>query len=257
MTLFLAFAAMLKKELIIMRRYFANTIGGIITLYLVFMLMFLGYKGIAGANASFGDGIENLIVGYVTWFMLLIAYQVIPHTVLQEAQEGTLEQLYMCPLGFVTLGAFKLISGVLVDMIIVVLLLVLIMATTGLWLNIDILSLLPFMILAVVGVSGLGFFFGGVTLLYKRIQSYLQILQFAIIGLVAAPASVSIFRWLPVTLPAHWIRQIMVQGKDLSAVPLQDWLTMGVSALISVSVGIIVYKLCETKARHKGILGHF
>ena len=254
--IWLAFTAMFKKELIIMRRYFANSIGGIITLYFVFMLIFMGYRGMAGTGASFGDGIENLIVGYVTWFMLLVAYQVIPHTLQQEAQEGTLEQLYMSPLGFITLGAFKLISSVIVDMIIVVLLLVLIMATTGTQFNIDIISLLPFMVLAIAGVSGLGFFFGGITLLYKRIQSYLQILQYAIIGLVAAPPNIP-FRWLPVTLPSHWIRQVMVGGNDLSHVPAQDWLTMVVTALISLVIGVLFYKFCESRARQKGILGHF
>jgi len=254
--LVLGFIAMFKKEVILLRRYFVNSIGGIITIYFVFMLMFWGYTGLAGAGVNLGDAVDNLVVGYITWLMLMMAYQTIPDTVLQEAREGTLEQLYMSPLGFVTLGSFKFISAVITDMVIVIVMLLLTMLTTGRSLNIDVISLLPFMVFAIIGVSGLGFFFGGITLIFKRIQSYLQIMQFALIALVAA-SPVGLFRWLPAVLPAHWIREVMVQGQDLSHVPLGDWLAMLAVALLSALAGVAMFKLCESKARSKGILGHF
>lgn len=256
MKLWLGFTAMFKKELILMRRYFVNSIGGITTLYLVFMLMFWGYRGIAGVDAGYGDGIDNLVVGYVTWFMLMIAYQTVPHTVLQEAQEGTIEQLYMSPLGFVPLVSFKLISGAIVEMIIVVVLLILITASTGTVLNIDIFSLLPLIVIAIAGVSGIGFIFGGITLLFKRIQSYLQIIQFGLIGLVAAPET-GFMGWLPVVMPSHWIRQVMVQNRGLAAIPAGDWLMMLLSACLSLIIGVTVFKFCENKARLRGTIGHF
>lgn len=256
MRLGLAFMAMLKKEVILMRRYFVNSIGGIITIYFIFMLMFWGYTGLAGAGVDLGTAVDNLVVGYVTWLMLMLAYQTIPQTILQEAQEGTLEQLYMSPLGFVTLGTFKLISAMVTDMVIVATMLLLTITTTGASLNIDILALLPFMVLALAGVSGLGFFFGGITMLFKRIQSYLQIIQYALIFLVAVDPT-GVFRWLPATLPTHWVRQVMVYDQNLSQVPGQDWLNMALVAGISVTMGVAVFKLCELKARRQGIIGHF
>jgi ABC-2 type transport system permease protein len=256
MRLWLGFTAMLKKEFILLRRYFVNSLGGVITIYLIFMLIFWGYQGIAGGGIGLGDAVDHLVVGYVTWLMLMMAYQTIPYTILQESQEGTLEQLYMSPLGFVPLGAFKLLSAVITDSVIVIAMLFLTMATTGTQLNIDILSLLPLLLLAIAGVSGLGFLFGGVTLLFKRIQSYLQIIQFALIALVAVdPSAVS--RWLPATLPSHWIRMVMVKGCDLSSIPHQDWLTMLIAAVLSVLVGVSVFKFCEARARQQGILSHF
>ena len=87
MRLALAFMALLKKEVILRYRYFVNSIGTLITLYLVFMLMFLGAQGIAGADL--GDGLDNLVVGYITWFVLLLTYQAIPYTILGEAEQGT------------------------------------------------------------------------------------------------------------------------------------------------------------------------
>lgn len=257
MKLWLAFAAMFKKEFILMRRYFVNSIGGIITLYLVFILIFLGYRGIAGGAAFYGDGLGHLVVGYVTWMLMLMGYQTIPYTVLGESQEGTLEQLYMSPRGFMWLGGFKFISNIILDMTIVIFMLVLLVLTTGQSLNIDLVSLLPPLVLAVASVSGLGFFFGGFTLLFKRIQSYLQIIQFALIGLVAAPISISVFRYLPIVLPSHWVREIMVRGDNLTDIPLADWAVMLFTTAVCLAIGLLFFKWCERRARNRGILGHF
>lgn len=256
MRLWLAFSAMFKKEIILLHRYFVNTIGTIITLYIVFMLMFFGARGIGGEAFSLGDGLDNLVVGYITWFVLLISYQVIPYTVLQEAQEGTLEQLDMAPIGLSSLVAIKLVAQVIVEMVIVALLLLIIIGTTGISLNIDILSLLPLLALVIASGGGLGFLLGALCLLYKRIHSYLQIVQFAIIVLVAMNP-VSFFRWLPVTLPAHWIREVMVQGWNLGHIPSHDWITMLAGATLYLALGAAAFRFCAAKARRQGSLGHF
>ncbi|MDD4658882.1 MAG: ABC transporter permease [Eubacteriales bacterium] len=256
MKLWLGFTAMLKKEIILMRRYFVNSIGGIITIYFIFMLIFWGYTGIGTPGLQMGTTVENIVVGYVTWLMLMMAWQTIPYSLLQETQEGTLEQLCMSPLGLTALSGFKVVANAITDMLIVIAMLVLTMATTGTSLNIDIISLLPLMLFALMAVSGLGFFFGGITLMYKRIQSYLQIVQFALIALVAADPS-PVFRWLPATLPSHWLRMVMIKGQNLSHIPGRDWLTMLLSSLLYLLVGIAVFKLCEAKARRQGTLGHF
>ncbi len=257
MKIWLAFAAMFKKEFIITIRYFFNSVGGIITIYLVFLLIFLGYRGIAGGAAFYGEGLGSLVVGFVMWTMLLMAYQVIPYTVLSESQEGTLEQLYMSPRGFVMLGTFRLVSEAILNMFIVILMLVLLMATTGQWLNIDLVSLFPLVLVSIATAAGLSFFFGGLSLLFKRIQSYLQIVQFALVGLVAAPPSISFFRFLPISLPSHWVRQIMVRGDSLADIPLNDWLLMAATTAAYLAIGILFFLWCEQRARRQGILGHF
>ncbi len=257
MKTWLAFVATFKREFIITIRYFFNAVGGILTIYLVFLLIFLGYRGIAGGTAFYGEGLGSLVVGFVMWTMILMAYQVIPYTVLSESQEGTLEQLYMSPRGFVLLGAFRLISEAIINMFIVVLMLVLLMATTGQWLNIDIVSLLPLVLTSIVTAGGLSFFFGGLSLLFKRIQSYLQIVQFALVGLVAAPPSIAFFRFLPISLPSHWVRQVMVRGDSLADIPLDHWLLMAATTAAYLGVGILFFLWCEGRARRQGILGHF
>lgn len=252
----LGFSAMLKKEVILLRRYFVNSIGGIITIYFIFMLIFWGYSGISAPGIKMGTSVENLVVGYVTWLMLMMAWQTIPYSLLQETQEGTMEQLCMSPLGLTVLSGFKVVAAAITDMVIVVAMLALTMVTTGTSLNIDVISLLPLALLALTAVFGLGFLGGGFTLLFKHVQSYLQIVQFALIALVAAEPN-PVFRWLPTTLPAYWIQGVMTEGVTLSQIPLPDWLTMLASSLFYLFIGIAFFRLCQAKARRQGTLGHF
>ena len=54
------------------------------------MLMF--GRGVCGADL--GDGLDNLVVGYITWFVLLSP---INHSHNPRQLNRTLEQLYMAP----------------------------------------------------------------------------------------------------------------------------------------------------------------
>ena len=91
------FAAFFKKEFILFRRYLVNSLGGMLTIYIVFLLLFGGYRGFASmAGAVGGSGIENLVVGYVLWFFMLTTYQDVFHTILLEARRGHLNSC-ICP----------------------------------------------------------------------------------------------------------------------------------------------------------------
>ena len=67
------------------------------------------------------------------------------------------------------------------------LILMAVMLSTGRYLNLDLISLLPLIILLLVPIAGRGFILGGLQILYKRIQSILQIVQFLLVGVLVAP----------------------------------------------------------------------
>jgi ABC-2 type transport system permease protein len=87
-----------RKEYIEMKRYLPNTISMFLTIYCIFLAMFFGFKFI-GDPAAMDTNIQYMIVSYVFWFLALIAMQTIGYTITQEAMRGTLEQLYMSPMG--------------------------------------------------------------------------------------------------------------------------------------------------------------
>ena len=91
------FKTIFKKEWIDYKRYPFNMISSIITVYLVFLVFFLGLKFIAGGTTKFGSTTEGLIVGFFIWTYAISAYSSLSWSLMNEARAGTLEQLYMCP----------------------------------------------------------------------------------------------------------------------------------------------------------------
>lgn len=250
--------AYFKKEFTIFRRYALNSLGGIITIYFIFLLIFLGYRGAAGASPQFGEMLEGLVIGYLLWVFSLMVYQDVSHTIQTECREGTLEQLYMSAYPFGLVISMKVLASFFINLITIVILLFVMMWTTGQSLNIDVISIAPLIVFTLIGILGIGFAIGGVTLIFKRMDSYLQIVQFALIGLVAAPAEPII--WLRM-LPASWgstmINRVMSRGYSLVDFAFSDYLWLVGVGLFYLLAGYQAYKFCEKKAMERGLLGHY
>lgn len=252
------FLEILKKEFIIWKRYLFNSLGSLITIYFVFLLIFMGYSGIARGNPDFGSGLEGLVVGYLLWVFALMTYSDISYSIRAESQEGTLEQLYMSPFGFTLVAGFRLISSFFLNFIFITVLLVAMVLTTSRSLHLDLLSIMPLLIITLLGIAGIGFLFGGLTLLFKRVESYLQIVQFLLIGLVAAPVGkYPLFKCLPAALGASLIREVMVDEKSITAFLWSDFLFLLCNSLFYLLLGYLVFKWCERRAMFKGLLGHY
>lgn len=253
----LLFQAMMKREIILTIRYFSNSLAGLITLYIVFLLMFYGYKEFAGGSANLGRSIEGLVVGYTLWFLALSVYQDITYTIIREAREGTLEQLYMSSYGFGWVLTLKTVASSILNLIMVFLILLLLMFTTGKYLNLDLVSLLPVIFFILLGLLGLGLALGGITLIFKRSENYLQIMNFALIALIAMPGRTSWIRYLPLNWGSTLIYEIMVDGKYILEFSWTELLFLVGIGLLHFMIGYLVYKKCEQLAMQKGMLGHY
>lgn len=249
--------AQFKREFIYLKRYFFNFLGGFVTLYVVFLLIFFGFRGIAGGTEMYGAGLGNLIVGYVTWVLAMMIYQDVSYNLFNEAREGILEQLYMSPFGYVRVTSFRLIAGLVIHLSMSVVILLAMMLSTGRYLNLDLISLVPLVAMLLIPVAGLGFILGGLQLLYKRIQSILQVVQFLLVGVVAAPIGLGWTQFLPGTLASHLVREVMVNEISFTSLPgNQSLLALGI-ALFYALLGIGVFRFCERRAMISGRLGQF
>jgi len=252
--------ANIKKDFIIWKRYLSNSVIGLTTLYITFRLVVRGYSSIAGGTpADFGSTLEGILVGFLLSYFALMTYSDISKKTLTEAREGTLEQLYMSPFGYGMVAAFKLISSFLINIIFITVLLIAILLTTDKTLNFDIILISPLLILTLLGVSSLGFITGGLTLVFKRVSSYKQIVQFIVIGLIAAPPidTYPLFRYLPASKGSWMIRRIMIRDIVVTGFPLSDFLFLALNSLFYLTLGYIIFKLCEKRAMKKGMLGHY
>lgn len=251
------FIQILKKEYIIWTRYFVNSLSGIIGVYIIFLLLFAGYKGLSGVIAYDGT-IESLIVGYMVWVFSLFTYQQITLNITTEATQGTLEQLYLASTGYIKIALYRLLASFILHFIINVALLFILMLTTGKFLHLDIVSILPLLFLSLTGVAGIGLALGGLALIFKKIQSFLQLIQFFFIFLIAAPVgNYAILKIFPLSLGNELIQQVMVSKLRITQMINLDLVYLIINSFIYLALGLIIYKACEKIAMRKGLLSHY
>ena len=131
----------LRKVATEMWRYLPNTLSMVVTFYAIFLMFVLGIQ-VLGTPENAATNTQYVIVSTALWFLVLMAMQGISWEVTQEAMRGTLEQLYMSPVGAWRILLARMIGRVLANLIIIVLML-LSMATARQRLNFDLLTLAP------------------------------------------------------------------------------------------------------------------
>ena len=169
--------ANIRKVAIELWRYLPNTLSTIFTFYAIFFMLFLGVQFL-GSPENAAEGTPYIIVNTVLWFLALMAMQGIGWEVEREATRGTLEQLYMSPIGAWRILLARMMGTVLINLIIIAVMLTLSMLTARQWLTFDLTTLLPVLLLTIICMLGIGFMVAGLALMFKQIQSFLQIAQF-------------------------------------------------------------------------------
>jgi ABC-2 type transport system permease protein len=233
-------------------------LSSIITLYLLFLIIFLGYRAVGGQSVNFGNTVDGITVGFMLWTFSIGAYSLLAWNLMNEAKMGTLEQLYMTPLGFDKLCIFRIICDFFLNLLFVIPILILMMATTGRWLHIDILSLIPLFIFTLASAYGIGFISGGLGLVFKQIRSFFQILQFVFIGFIAAPVDkLPGLKLLPLSLGAKLIGKVMIHKLSVIKLPPLDLLELVLNGLFYFGLGFLLFKICERIAKQRALLGHY
>lgn len=246
-----------KKEFIEYRRYIFESVGGMITLLIILLLILWGVKSVGGSVVK-GDTVESFVVGYVLFMFFLGAYGSMSGTIRSECKDGTLEQLYMAAYPFRVVLVIKAITSMIIGLIITGVLLALTMLITRTGLNVDLVSIIPLSVITAMSFIGLGLMSGGLTLVFKKVDSFLQILQFAIIAFIAAPVDkIPILKLLPGSLGSNMINRVMVQGKSIFEFSLMELSMLLGVGILYIIIGAVIYKKCESKAMDLGILGQY
>ncbi|RDW17646.1 ABC transporter [Oceanobacillus arenosus] len=249
--------ANIRKEYIEYKRYLPNTIAMLLTFYIIFIGMFAGIQ-LIGDPTMQETNIQFVIVNYIFWYLAMIVVNNIGWQITNEATQGTLEQLSMSPMGIWRIMLARLISSTIVSFLIIVVLLYLSMLTTGQWLNIDILTILPILILTLISMFGLGFIIAGLSIVLKQIQAFLQILQFILAGLTFVPLTAAPFlAYFPFVKGVDLVRAVMIDGVTWSQIRMEDFMILGFNAVFYFVIGLGFFFLCERVAMKKGLLAHY
>ena len=258
MSTLVLFEGSFRRAVIEMRRYAVDTISGIVTIFGFFVILFFGARAFGGGRPGFGNTLAALVVSYALWSLVQFTLSTLTFELTQEAQLGTLEQLGMSPFGLVRVLLARVLTILTVYVGMTIVLLVLMMATTGRWLNLAPLSTLPILGLTILGVEGLGFMLGGVAIVFKRIQQVMQAWQIVVFGLIAAPVNrVPFTKYLPLTWGATLLRRVMVDKASITSMPAGDVLFLVANSVFYFGLGILVFRRFERVAREQGLLGHY
>ena len=239
-----------------MRRYIINTLARILTVYLLFAMTFFGGRSVA--PQVIGDSIEAIIVGYFLWTMAVGAYSSVASDISTEAQWGTLEQVYMSPFGFGQVLMAKVFVNLVVSVLFGLIVLLMMLATVDVTLRIDIFTIAPVVLLSLLPVIGIGFIFGGLAIVYKRVENVFSIVRFVFIALVAVPIDqFPLMKFAPLSLGSYLIRRSAEAGVGLWSFPTDLLVILLIQSVVYFGSGFLVYHWLQDLARRRGVLGHY
>ncbi|SDJ59260.1 ABC-2 type transport system permease protein [Halovenus aranensis] len=245
-----------RKQLVLLVRYPLNTATRFLTLAALFGIIFFGGQAVAGPTIT--DSLGGIIVGLFIWTLAIVAFSQLAWDVTREAQWGTLERLFLSPHGFGTVMVTKTVVNVLMSFLWAFALLVVMMAVSGEWLSVDPLTVLPLGVLTVASISGVGFLFAGLALLYKRIENVFQLVQWAFVALIAAPVGANpLLKLLPVSHGSYLLRRAMDDGVRLWEFAPSELAILVATSVAYLFAGYYCLYRAQRRARQNGVLGQY
>ena len=244
---------------ILFKRYPVNALGGILTLVIAFLALFLGARYIAGPQAQFGDRLEGLVVGFVLWTLVIFILSQFTYGLQEEARIGTLEHVFLSAYPMSRLMLMRSLAGVGFSCLYSLTILVTIVAVTGTRLTFQAEVFLAVLVM-LMAVFGLGFLFGAVTLLTKRIEQLFGLIQFALLFLVVVP-----FETMPTPLYVIGMGLPMVPGvallRDLMARALPFETELFLVALANgaayLLLGYLVFAWAVRYVKRRGLVAGY
>lgn len=251
------FNANFRKEYIEMKRYLPNTIALVFTFYIIFLAAFFGIMFI-GDPSSFDSNVQYSIVSVIFWSLTMMTMNFIGFSVITEATRGTLEQIYMSPLGVWKIMLARILSQCGLQFVIMVFLLFAAMLTSGQWLSLNPMTTIPIIVVTIISMVGISFMIAGLAIIVKQIQAFLQIFQFVLMGLVFVPLNVAPFlAFAPFVKGVNMVRTVMLEDLTLTQLPMSDYGVLLLNSVVYLILGLGVFHLCEKVAMKKGLLGQY
>ncbi len=249
-----------RREWVQLRRYPTEMLSELVVIVLVFYGLFLGASFMAG-RAILGGRLSDIIVGYALWTLSLMSVGTMGWTISNEAQNGTLEQVFLSPYGAAIILLLRNMASVVISLLFTVLTLFSVMAITGHYLFVSPWDIIPGLLM-IASATGLGYLVASVTILMKRSQQLLNLLQFILLFLIMSPTATlnGPWRWLAIVAPfspvVALLRSMMMQGAAL--IGTGNWLLWSVvNAVLWLLVGLLVFGWAQKKARRRGNLSHY
>ena len=260
--------AEIKRDLLYMKRYPLEIISFLFFMFLILVAIIYGMDtllpgGKRVLDPGSGFDAERMILGYCLMQFVMATQMGWSGQIQNESQTGTLEQLSISghSLGGVLLarGLAQLPRQIISFFLMVGCYILVFFLYHTLSLNSWLMTIANLCILA-VGIFGISFIFAGITLLFKRVGFFFQIINFAFLGLfwqnrdtLSAPVMV-VYDHFPLTVGMSRILSSMTN--PARSTPF-DLLTFALISVVSAAAGYVIFRWMEHKARNHGLLSQY
>ena len=238
-----------------------NVVSEVLGLFMVF----LGINFFIGNGAFNSEDLAFTLVGFCIWTYSIFAISNMSFALREEQQQGTIEQMFMGSTPFAALLFGRTLSNFVWTTAVILLGGGTVTLAFGLDLGLN-WRLIPVLGLTMFGLYGLGFVIAGLTILFKNILAFANLIQNVLLFLNGAIVPVTVFpawmttttRVLPSTLSIEVARLVTLDDMTLAAAWADGLLPLLVlHSLIWFVLGLSLYLVAERIARRKGLLGQF
>lgn len=252
------------RDLLFMKRYPLEPLSFLFFMYLILMSILLGFSQLMeGGVRSLNS--EKMVLGYCLMQFVLATQMGWSGQIQNESQTGTLEQL---SISGHSLGGVLLARGIAQMPRQMLSFFVLLSAYR--WSlpgsRIDLggtVEAIPVLIFLAFGIYGVAFLFAGLTLIFKRVGFFFQIINFGFLGLFwqdraalrEGGLAALLYDSFPLTMGMERLQAILVTGHR--SVGASSWLAFAGVCAASAVIGYALFRQLEKKARQFGLLSQY
>lgn len=236
------------------RQYWFETLSAFFFITAIFLGLFYGIKGFVLEQGD-GQSLDGLLLGFLLWTFASGAYGSVTKSVIEDTQKGYIEQLFLCPNGFISLMLYRSLSESIVGLVMLTVIAYVVMAITGNWLNINFASFYGILLLSAPSLVGFGLMISGLALLFKRVETVGAMLTLALMGLVALDGlPLNVFTLLPFVPGASLARDIVLDQRSFG---LDHVLIVIANSFAYLVAGIFAFKAFEKQAKKRNLIGQY
>lgn len=242
----------LKFDLKAQARYRFAILSDIGILVVLFIFFLMSNTGTSFQSEYGGDYRSLLLIGYLVWTMAISAISTLANSINFEARNGTLQNIInsVYPVEWTLFTQF--VSSQVINLAVIFALVIVSRAAFNIHLSLKLEMLIP-ILFCILGMFGLGLIIAGVSMVVKKVSSlifFIQLFLLFITDTIPTNETLLMFtRYIPLTLTNIILRKI------ISDQPYQkDLVLLMIVSVITLVVGVVVFRFFKNKARDKNIL---
>lgn len=249
------FKTVFKKDIIYLRRYYINTIFSILLLIILMGIAIYGYKYI---NPN-SDNSLSLISGYIIWIFMSSIVSNIATKITNEANLGTLEQLYINSKNFYATIIMQSISVVVVNLcqMILFIIVAILVQFIPFSIGINFLKSIPILCIGLPSLWGVGLILASLSLRYKNINS-ISSAVITIFFAIISYYSVANYNWSFILIPfatASNYAYSVICGTPHIGFNIVMLVEIAINSFIYFTIGIIFFKIYEYFSKKNATFG--